>query len=123
MFPVIELYNMYGPSLLAAALTSATVIWQTNTSSGETNRAIGEFREQTAEAIGALREQTNRIENKMNGIENKMNRIENKMNIVSDNILAVTQEVTNAMRTRDLKGMYALAARMKACLESGGGEC
>jgi hypothetical protein len=52
-----------------------------------------------------------------------MNMIEKKLDHASGNILAVTQEVTTAMRTRDLRGMYALVARTKACRESGGGEC
>jgi len=98
MFPVVELYYIYGPSLLAAAVGSATVIWQTKTSSSETNQAIAEHREQT-------------------------NMIEKKLDYANDNILAVTQEVTTAMQTRDLRGMYASVARIKACRESGGGEC
>ncbi|RPA89672.1 hypothetical protein L873DRAFT_616704 [Choiromyces venosus 120613-1] len=106
MFLIIELYHVYGMSIVGGLVGSIPVIWWT------INSANGIKKEPKGDITG--------VEKELNG---DITRSEKKVDKVSHDKVMVTQEVTTAMGTRNYNGMHALAARMKHCLGSGGREC
>jgi hypothetical protein len=106
LFLELEVIHVYGASLLASAVGSATILCQT--------RGL--------DSINGKLQEIDSINRKLQEIERDVKRIARKLDLISGDMFASVRETAAAMASNHLRGVNSLYAKMR-CQQSGGKGC